>query len=244
MTPTTIVSRADLDVPVAVIGDIHGRSDLLRTLLAKLGERPIFVMGDVCDRGPDSRGVIDLLVVHGARGVLGNHDEWLLRWARGEGFDDFALSPAMGGRATLDSYGVASRSAGEIEAKRWVVPGSHVDWLETLSVAYDLRVMGHPFWLVHAGIPTWVRPEPDALDTVVPFLAAHHGAAIRWTSTRPEQMPAVDRPVVMGHLPLDAPLDLGHVIAIDTGCGRADGALTAVLLPERRFVTVRSDGSV
>ena len=44
----------------------------------------------------------------------------------------------------------------------------------------------------------------------------------------------------MGHAPRDEPLDTGDVIAIDTGAGTRDGGgrLTALLLPERKFVTV------
>lgn len=43
----------------------------------------------------------------------------------------------------------------------------------------------------------------------------------------------------MGHFVLDALVGLGHVIALDTGCGvRVGGRLSAVLLPERRFVSV------
>jgi hypothetical protein len=60
-----------------------------------------------------------------------------------------------------------------------------------------------------------------------------------WRKTLPQAVPPVGATLVMGHVPVPEPLDLGHVIAIDTGCGTcAPDALTAVLLPERRFVTV------
>ena len=43
----------------------------------------------------------------------------------------------------------------------------------------------------------------------------------------------------MGHMCQVEPIDLGHVIAIDTGCGTTDPwSLTALLLPEREFLTV------
>jgi hypothetical protein len=48
----------------------------------------------------------------------------------------------------------------------------------------------------------------------------------------------VDRPIVMGHRQVREPLDTGEVIAIDTGAGEPDGRLTALLLPERRFLTL------
>src|SRR5688572_21555139 len=76
--------------PVAVIGDIHGRADLLARLLEALpADMPILVTGDVGDRGPDTRGVLDLLLARGAEGTRGNHDEWLTTWALGGPFDPF-----------------------------------------------------------------------------------------------------------------------------------------------------------
>jgi hypothetical protein len=56
--------------PVAVIGDIHGRLDLLEKLLLRLPKNIlILVTGDICDRGPDSRGVIDLLIARRHRAL-------------------------------------------------------------------------------------------------------------------------------------------------------------------------------
>ena len=100
----TIASYSSQE-PVAVVGDIHGRLDLLDRLLVALGTRRVFVIGDVVDRGPDSRGVIDRLIQRETVGVRGNHEEWLLAWLRGEGLDDWAIRPKMGGLATLRSYG-------------------------------------------------------------------------------------------------------------------------------------------
>src|SRR5689334_19785695 len=56
------VERLSLPGPVAVVGDIHGESDLLRRLLDELGDMPVISVGDVVDRGPDSKGAIDLVL--------------------------------------------------------------------------------------------------------------------------------------------------------------------------------------
>jgi hypothetical protein len=78
--------------PLDIVGDIHGEIDALRALLAKLGydetgrhpdgRRLVFV-GDLCDRGPDSPAVIEMvkgLVERGqAQCVVGNHELNLLR---------------------------------------------------------------------------------------------------------------------------------------------------------------------
>jgi hypothetical protein len=90
------------DGPLDVVGDVHGELDALRALLRHLGydadgghpdgRRLVFV-GDLCDRGPDSPGVIALvqsLIAAGrAAAVLGNHEINLLRGDRKDGNDWF-----------------------------------------------------------------------------------------------------------------------------------------------------------
>ncbi len=71
------------------------------------------------------------------------------------------------------------------------------------------------------------------------YLAANHLRELHWGTNDPEAAPPLDRPVIMGHQPREEPFDTGDVIAIDTGAGTLDGGrLTALLLPERAFVTV------
>ncbi|MDP2305876.1 MAG: metallophosphoesterase [Pseudomonadota bacterium] len=235
-----VVRTLRYDQPVAVIGDIHGRADLLARLLDALPvDIPVLVTGDVGDRGPDTRGVLDLLVARGAEGTRGNHDEWLTTWALGGPFDPFALSPKMGGHATLASYGVIGRSPADIESQAHLVPEAHRDWLSARPHAIDLQVMGTTWWIIHAGVPSHVNLRGVAFADVVPYLAAHHPDALLWGANDPEEMLALDRPVIMGHVRRRSPLDIGHVLAIDTGAGTIlGGALTAVILPERRFVRV------
>ena len=88
--------------PLDVIGDVHGELDALHALLAHLGYdadgghpdgRHLVFVGDLCDRGPDSPGVIALvqrLVASGrALATLGNHEINLLRGDRKDGNDWF-----------------------------------------------------------------------------------------------------------------------------------------------------------
>ena len=90
------------DGPLDVVGDVHGELDALRALLAHLGYdadgrhpdgRHLVFVGDLCDRGPDSPGVIALvrrLVESGrALATLGNHEINLLRGDRKDGNDWF-----------------------------------------------------------------------------------------------------------------------------------------------------------
>lgn len=222
-----------------MIGDIHGRSDRLAELLDRIPpDIAVFVMGDVCDRGPDTRGVIDLLLARGARGVRGNHEEWLIRWSSGQGFDAFALSRAMGGAATLRSYGVDPSRPSAIAAAWEVVPHAHRAWLATLPIAMALTVGIESYWLVHAGIPTWRSYLGRAAPEVIPWLVAEHPDDLLWPANEPSDLPWLDHPIIMGHIPLERPYSSPGVIAVDTGCGKGEDApLTAVILPERRFVS-------
>src|SRR5262245_34696893 len=100
-----------------IIGDIHGRSDLLDQMVAKIqddiashGETDCLTvtLGDYVDRGRDSRGVLERLSRNPFPtryvALKGNHEALL---------EMFLSNPAigdqwrhLGGLETLDSYGV------------------------------------------------------------------------------------------------------------------------------------------
>ncbi len=227
------------DGPVAVVGDIHGRLDLLDPLLEQLGDMPLLVCGDLGDRGPDARGVIERLIERGAQGVMGNHEEWLLAWIHGHGFDPFVLNPQFGAEPTLASYGVEGRAREQVEEQCWRVPDSHRAFLDSLAVLVDLEVQGERYWLCHGGVPSWRSYKGLEARQVLPWLLDNHPRDILWAGTEPEAMVPLDRPILMGHMAIPEPLDLGYVIALDTGAGTfgPHGTLTAVVLPDRRFVS-------
>ena len=90
------------DGPLDIVGDVHGELEALLALLAHLGYdadgghpegRQLVFVGDLCDRGPDSPGVIALVqrLVHAGRALvtLGNHEINLRRGDRKDGNDWF-----------------------------------------------------------------------------------------------------------------------------------------------------------
>jgi len=65
--------------PAVVFGDVHGDSVKLEKLVAEVRKRfgtevDIYSLGDLIDRGPDSKGVLDICVREGIQGILGNHE--------------------------------------------------------------------------------------------------------------------------------------------------------------------------
>ena len=100
------------------IGDSHGRADLLENLLRRIeedartdraGKKTLVFLGDYVDRGPDSCGVVEMLIADLPQGfaahfLKGNHEALLL------GFLDDPLTLdhwlLNGGAETMASYGV------------------------------------------------------------------------------------------------------------------------------------------
>lgn len=105
------------EAPICLIGDIHGRADLLGAMFERIGAEPesgrarVVTLGDMIDRGPDSAHVLAMLqaaqMSNPARMicVMGNHERMLL---------NFLISPdrntvrwlKVGGDATLRSFGL------------------------------------------------------------------------------------------------------------------------------------------
>ena len=132
------------------VGDIHGRLDLLDRLLADIEHdiagRPaadtfVVFLGDLIDRGPQSREVVECLRMLRRKGftpvfLLGNHEEVLLRLLGGE--PGLLVSwLKFGGAECSQSYGLDPNQliylpeADAIEALRAAIPASHVEFLET-----------------------------------------------------------------------------------------------------------------
>ena len=192
------------------IGDIHGCSRAIISLLEVMPAHPqdtIVLLGDYVDRGVDSKGVLDRLLVLQDQcnlvPLLGNHDQMMLE-ARGGGS---ALETWLtnGGKSTLDSYG----PSGRLDA----IPTEHFEFLASCERYFETAT--HIF--LHANF------EPP-----VP-LRSQDEQTIRWLSLRdyvPDEPHCSGKTVVLGHTPQNEVLDLGYLVCIDTGAA-SGGWLTA-----------------
>ena len=212
---------------IVAIGDVHGAADLLATMLAALDRAaphwPIYFLGDIVDRGPDSRGAMDLVVAAlaarpGSKLLLGNHDDWLLRFMEDRLSAEEALHwLAQGGGETLRSYGV--EPGADLAASRQHVLATRPAHLPLLASASLIETSGG-FAFAHAGIdparPVDGQDRHDCLWIREPFLG-HVGL--------------LDHVVVHGHSPLKDgyPVVTENRISIDTAAV-LNGALTAVLI--------------
>ncbi|ODS01380.1 hypothetical protein AUC68_00520 [Methyloceanibacter methanicus] len=240
MTPT--VPEGEV---VYAIGDIHGRTDLLSALLALIAQdaarsdhskKTLVFLGDYVDRGPDSRGVIDMLSrgpLDGSKRIVlkGNHEQFLLDFLNDPGcLDSWCRN---GGEPTLASYGVDIDRLERIGARRgWreafmaALPPTHLRFLESL----ELTCVVGDYVFVHAGL----RPG-------VP-LAAQVADDLLWI--RHEFLEAQEpfgKIVVHGHTPGDKPVVRTNRIGIDTGAVFT-GCLTALRLANGTRDFLQTDG--
>ena len=218
---------------VYVIGDVHGRLDLLDRVIAAIHrdvEEPgpgalTVTLGDYIDRGPASRGVIDRLSENPFPtpyvALKGNHEALL---------EDFLADPKigphwwrLGGIETLHSYGVPVRRlmVGRINQEtadrlRAALPAEHVKFLKLLKTSFSHG----KYFLCHAGVRPGVALERQS------------DADLIWI--RDEFLNSemdFGKIVVHGHTPVKVPEVRPNRINIDTGAF-ATGKLTCVALDE------------
>ncbi len=223
-----------------VIGDIHGRLDLLDRLIAMIrrdaeehGDAALTVtLGDYVDRGPESRGVLDRLLSNPFPGdyvaLKGNHEALL------EAFlDDPAIGTRwrqLGGLETLHSFGIAvaplmvgrnyDQAAVQLRAS---LTSEQRKFLASLESSLTVG----RYFLCHAGIRPGVpferQKEEDLLWIRDEFLNSRTDFG---------------KIVVHGHTPTEEPEVLPNRINIDTGAF-ATGRLTCLVIDhdQRRFLS-------
>jgi serine/threonine protein phosphatase 1 len=162
---------------IYAIGDIHGRLDLLRSLLFAVEDDSelrsplptrLVILGDFIDRGPDSAKLMKIFAAQKSGRVVilkGNHEAALVDALLGD-HQAMDLWLAHGGDATLRSFGAADAeidpddSRAMIELARQLIPKKLVDWLGKLPVFYREG----QYYFVHAGIRPGVALERQSLD--------------------------------------------------------------------------------
>lgn len=211
------------DAPMAVIGDVHGRADLLEKLLGQIGtDRALFCVGDYVDRGDRSADVLALLQERPDITCLrGNHEEMLLAFLE----DPDSTGPRWlryGGLQTLASFGIrglsdTSRGADLIQARdrlRVAMGDAMIAWLGDM-----------PLWHLSGNVAV-THAGAD------PHCPIDEQSAGRLLWGHPDFFKSARRDgvwVVHGHTIVDAASARSGRISVDTGA-YATGRLTAALI--------------
>lgn len=196
-----------------IFGDVHGCYEELRDLLRLVKASPadqLISVGDLICKGPDSRGVLDWAM--SAKNLLcvrGNHEARFLSYWK------LNIAP------DAKPY--------DLETHRQL--GKDFDRYMRFIDGWPLTVMREEFLVVHAGFDP---REPIAKQSATQL------TQIRWlpgTDTPWYEAYREQRLVVFGHWAKHAPIIRTNAIGLDTGCVYG-GELSAVILPERRVVSV------
>lgn len=209
------------------IGDIHGCSRALDTLLDLVAPQPqdsLIFLGDYIDRGPDSRGVIEWLLALSKRpdfvALRGNHDEWMLRARHSRRWLHSWLQKGVGGLATLESYGAHNFAD---------IPDSHWDFLESTRQFYETE----GFLFAHAGLDGDLAMEDQSEE------------ALLWRRVTETAPHFSGKTLICGHTAQKngVPLDLGHAICLDTSA-HGGGWLSGFDCDSREIFQANQNGEV
>jgi hypothetical protein len=195
-----------------VLGDIHGCWEELKDLLAAVEAGPqdrMISVGDLVCKGPDSGAVAEWAMnAPNLECVLGNHELRLLRHWR------------KGERSHEKPY----------DADAYAQLGGRLDDFMRFVARWPLTLSGPGFLVVHAGFDPREDLEWQSRGTLTtlrrlddgrPWFDAYRGRTL----------------AVFGHWAQKRPIVRSNAIGLDTGCVYGE-ALTALVLPERRLVSV------
>lgn len=228
--------------------DIHGQNQAFRRALRDASFSPqtgdrLYVIGDMVDRGPESKEVLfDLFTLQKQYPnqvflLKGNHEQMLEDWLKGQGNSELYLR-YNGGDATIRSllgnhplrraFLHSVPSTAEQEEARRLIKSEYPGLLPALSalplymeLPADPQTGAPAVLLVHAGIrpgiPLRQQNPEDLLWIREPFYLYYEG----------------DRPIVFGHTPVPrlpdyegyGPWRRGNLIGIDGGAAYRRGVL-------------------
>ena len=241
-------NHRDAHGPFDVIGDIHGCRSELESLLAELGwtlvrddagrpvdathpeGRQVVFVGDLVDRGPDSPGVLRLVMgmvgARHARCVPGNHENKLVR--------------ALSGRTVQVTHGLAETleqlAAEPPEFTKQV--REFCDGLVSHQVLDDGRLV-----VAHAGLKESYhgrasgRVRSFALYGDTTGETDEFGLPVRYPWAEDYRGRAT---VLYGHTPTTELTWINNTLCLDTGCVFG-GSLSALRYPERETVSVPAE---
>lgn len=207
---------------IYAIGDVHGCIEELKQLLLKIdteikdGDEIVFI-GDYIDRGPNSKGVVDLIIErqnnHPNKHITlkGNHEDMMI-----EGMDGWSYN---GGKETLESYAtyVMTRFGEQISYYNYwqFLPPEHKEFYKTLPLFYR----NGKYVFVHAGIDPELSLENQTEQCML--------WERQFVGYRGEYKDGYT--VTYGHTPLNVAIVRDHQFGIDTACVFG-GKLTAVVI--------------
>jgi hypothetical protein len=205
-----------------IIGDVHGCYHELATLLRETRANPkydrIIFLGDLINKGPSSKGVWELFQAFHGTSIIGNHELSML--------------------TILD--GQSHRHLKYINDLKRDFGSELNDFVEAVR-QWPLWIEDHDLMIVHAGLQPACHPSETDPWTLVTIRTWDGKGKDLFNTSHPAWFDLYEGNdlVVFGHWAALGGLNREHIIGLDTGCVYG-GRLSALILPERRFVRVNA----
>lgn len=206
-----------------IIGDVHGCYDTLMALVAKLPKDDICLVGDLVDRGPKSRQVVQWAIDNKIPCVKGNHEDMMVAACKSDEIEPYEVWMMNGGIQTVESY-----IGFEADLKK------HADWMESLPLFLhfpDIKNSeGRELVVSHSNVGTvWTKSDQWKKDNKHTM-----NDTIMWGRNSFQDVPEIYN--VIGHTPQEfgTPRIKSFYANVDTGaCFKRKnyGVLTALQFP-------------
>ena len=213
------------DSRFCVIGDVHGRIDLLTTLVEAVPhDMSVICVGDLVDRGDHSKEVLEFVMQHDRiASLMGNHEQLML---------NFLKSPETQGRRWLRNGGLQTLASFGVSG---VTDSSGAEaFTRARDTLYDAMGENMVAWVAGLECIAWsgnVAVVHAGADPSTP-LAEHAPDTFIWGHPDFRKTPRTDGFwIVHGHTIVDVPKMRDGRISIDTGA-YATGQLTAALFSQ------------
>lgn len=224
-------------IPKTVVcGDLHGEKLKLEKLFSKLTikkEDTVIFLGDYCDRGPDSKGVIDFIINLKKKckviTLLGNHEDMAIESLKTlEGrFSNAGYRNSWmmnGGLQCLRSYDPESVANNYLNAALVKMFEIHGDFFNDLQLTYE----DENYIYVHG----FLAHELDVKD--------QNEFHCLWGRFKDIEQHKSGKTVVCGHTCHAEPANHGFKICIDTASFKPDGCITAMVIQGNKTKFVNS----
>jgi len=231
-----------------IIGDIHGEYQMLLALIEKLPkDAKLIFVGDLIDRGLESREIIEYVRANHHQVVRGNHEQFMIE--NGQVLIDKLLADEeasmnniwlyAGGIETLLSYELLEKQEDSytfvknlegIEALQ-----KDIEWMKRLPLYIQMENPHNsnlPIVISHASIGDFWELKESNLEHFEFYIMTNR------------REPSVDAPIfnIYGHVNVPNVMIGSNFVSVDTGCGRTNGSrvLSAYCLETREIFSVKN----
>src|SRR5574343_1221944 len=204
-----------------VLGDIHGEYEKLKKAFKYIKKEDLLItLGEIVDRGENSKGCIDLLLTHKNRiDVKGNHDEMFMDFLKHKQVHKHGLNNTIYSYMTEEETKIKHPFYYDLK-----LPESHKEFFENQKLFYVLEDMV----FVHGGFNRHYEIDKQLDETVYTWdrdLMYEHFSNLITNTLDDFRIKGNYKKIFIGHTPTqmfgsEIPLKIKTLINVDTGSGK------------------------